>query len=62
MNQKLQNSSSMILEHNVNPMKVDSEIESLAESDQMIVFATADCYNHRCVNFSCKRFIHQEKN
>ena len=27
--------------HNVNPMKVDSGIESLAESDQMIVFATA---------------------
>ena len=27
--------------HNVNPMKVDSGIESLAESDQIIVFATA---------------------
>jgi len=27
--------------HNVNPMKVDGGIESLAESDQMIVFATA---------------------
>jgi len=27
--------------YNVNPMKVDSGIESLAESDQMIVFATA---------------------
>ena len=30
-------------EHNVNPMKVDSGIESLAESDQMIVFATSNC-------------------
>ncbi len=27
--------------HNVNPMKVDSGIESLAESDQIIVFGTA---------------------
>ena len=27
--------------HNVNPMKVDSTIESLTESDQMIVFAVA---------------------
>ena len=27
--------------HNVNPMKVDSEIESLTESDQIIVFAVA---------------------
>jgi len=27
--------------HNVNPMKVDSGIESLVESDQMIVFAVA---------------------
>jgi len=49
-------------EHNVNPMKVDGAIESLTESDQMIVFAVAAAIIISVLIFLARGSIFRKKN
>lgn len=48
--------------HNVNPMKVDSTIESLTESEQMIVFAIAAAIIISVLIFLARGSIFRKKN
>jgi len=48
--------------HNVNPMKVDGTIESLTESDQMIVFAIASVIIISVLIFLARGSIFRKKN
>jgi len=48
--------------HNVNPMKVDSGIESLTESDQIIVFASAAAVIISVLIFLARGSIFRKKN
>ena len=49
-------------EHNVNPMKVDGTIESLTESEQMIVFAIAAAIIISVLIFLARGSIFRKKN
>ena len=49
-------------EHNVNPMKVDGAIESLTESEQMIVFAIAAVIIISVLIFLARGSIFRKKN
>ena len=49
-------------EHNVNPMKVDGAIESLTESEQMIVFAIAAAIIISVLIFLARGSIFRKKN
>jgi len=48
--------------HNVNPMKVDSAIESLTESEQMIIFAIASAIIISALIFLARGSIFRKKN
>ena len=49
-------------EHNVNPMKVDGALESLTESDQIIVFASAAAIIISVLIFLARGSIFRKKN
>jgi len=49
-------------EHNVNPMKVDGALESLTESDQIIVFASASAIIISVLIFLARGSIFRKKN
>ena len=49
-------------EHNVNPMKVDGALESLTESDQIIVFASATAIIISILIFLARGSIFRKKN
>jgi len=49
-------------EHNVNPMKVDGALESLTESDQIIVFASATAIIISVLIFLARGSIFRKKN
>jgi len=49
-------------EHNVNPMKVDGALESLTESDQIIVFAIASAIIISVLIFLARGSIFRKKN
>jgi len=49
-------------EHNVNPMKVDSAIERLTESEQMIIFAIASAIIISALIFLARGSIFRKKN
>jgi len=49
-------------EHNVNPMKVDGALESLTESDQIIIFASATAIIISILIFLARGSIFRKKN